>query len=65
MSNRILFPVVQALSWEIGKINQAIRVGGMDLGRDFVPHGSQKELYRHCGLDANSIAAFTKEMLSK
>ena len=55
----------EALSWEIGKINQAIRVGGMDLGRDFVPHGSQKELYRHCGLDANSIAAFTKEMLSK
>ena len=55
----------EALSWEIGKISPALHVDGIDLGRDFVPHGSQKELYRHCGLDADSIAAYAKEVLSK
>ena len=41
------------------------RVEGIDLGRDFVPHGSQKELYKHCGVDPESIVAFTKEVLSR
>lgn len=33
-----------------------IRVTGMDLGEDYVPHGSCDQLYRHCGLDAQSVA---------
>lgn len=41
------------------------RVEGMDLGRGFVPHGAQDKLYEHCGLDAASIAAYTKEVLSR
>ena len=55
----------EALAWELQKEVPDCQVFGMDLGRDFVPHGSQKELYRHCGLDARSIAAYTKEVLSK
>ena len=54
-----------ALALELCKICADCRIDGIDLGRDFVPHGAQKELYKHCGLDASSIAAYTKEVLSK
>ena len=54
----------EALAWELGKCCPDCRVYGLDLGRCFVPHGSQKELYQHCGLDAQSIAEYTKEVLS-
>ena len=52
------------LAWKLRKLLPECRFGGMDLGQDFVPHGSQKELFKHCGLDAVSIAAYTKEALS-
>lgn len=52
------------LAWKLRKLLPECRFVGMDLGRDFVPHGSQKELFKHCGLDAASIAAYTKEALS-
>ena len=52
------------LAWKLRKLLPECRFGGMDLGRDFVPHGSQKKLFKHCGLDAASIAAYTKEALS-
>lgn len=39
------------------------RVYGLDLGPDFVPHGSQERLYEYCGLDCNSIVKYTKEVL--
>ena len=55
----------EALSFELHKRIPQCRVDGMDLGRDFVPHGSQKILYQHCGLDADSIAAFTQEVLRR
>jgi len=38
-------------------------VHALDLGSDFVTHGSLKELYKLCGLDAASIAAYTEEVL--
>ena len=53
----------ESLAWELQKQCPQCRVWGIDLGRDFVPHGSLKELYALCGLDAQSIAAFTKEVL--
>ena len=34
------------------------------LGREFVTHGTLGKLYKQCGLDAQSIADFAKEMLS-
>ena len=55
----------EALAWELHSIEPNGRFAGIDLGKDFVPHGSLKELHRHCGLDAESIANYTKEVLSK
>ena len=55
----------EALAWEMHKWNPNCRFGGKDLGNRFAPHGSLKELHRHCGLDAASIAEYTKEMLSQ
>lgn len=54
----------EALAWELCRICPDCRVDCIDLGREFVPHGSQKELYERCGLDAKSIADYTKEVLS-
>lgn len=55
----------EALAWELGRLCPDCRVDGIDLGRGFVPHGSQKELYERCGLDAQSIARYTEEALSR
>lgn len=53
----------EALAWEIHKKNPTCRIFGMDLGTDFVPHGDQKKLYQLCGLDAESIANYVREVL--
>lgn len=39
------------------------RVDGIDLGKRFIPHGSVQKLYEYCGLDGQSIADYTKELL--
>lgn len=57
--------IKEALAYEIGKIEPACRVYGMDLGREFVTHGSRNQLFAHYGLDGQSIAAYTKEVLSQ
>ncbi len=44
------------LAWELQHRLETIRVDTMDLGEKFVPHGSVKTLYTHCGLDAEQIA---------
>ena len=36
-----------------------------DLGSEFVPHGNVELLYKHYGLDGESIAALAKEVLGK
>ena len=55
----------ETLAWELREKCPECRVWGLDLGADFVPHGSLKELYALCGLDPESIAAFVrKEVLS-
>ena len=53
-----------ALAYELGKSCPECSVEGIDLGAGFVPHGALKELYKDCGLDGASIAAYTKEVLS-
>ena len=55
----------EALAWELHQLDPGCRFAGVDLGEGFVPHGSLKELHRHCGLDAESLANYTKEVLSK
>ena len=55
----------EALSYDLHKLLPDCRVAGLDLGREFVPHGSREKLYQHCALDASSIAAYTREVLSE
>ena len=57
--------VRESLAWELHKLEPGCRFDGIDLGMGFAPHGSVKELHRHCGLDAAAIAKYTKEVLSK
>ena len=54
----------EVLAWELTRLCPECTVHGLDLGPDFVPHGNQKLLYKHCGLDEESIARFVKEVLS-
>ena len=54
----------ESLAWELHRLDNSFRVDGIDLGADFVTHGSQQRLYEQCGLDSRSIAAYVKEVLS-
>lgn len=40
------------------------RVYQKNLGEQYVPHGDLQTLYRHCGLDADSIVKFVQEVCS-
>lgn len=51
------------LAWELRSRIPECRVEGIDLGGNFVTHGKLEALYRHCGLDAESIATFAREVL--
>lgn len=53
----------EAFAWELKQSAPVCRVYGMDLGKDFVPHGAQEKLYACCGLDAASIVEYTQEVL--
>ena len=55
----------EALAFAMGEAEPGCRVRGMDLGGGFVTHGSVKQLYTHCGVDAESIACYTKKVLSE
>ena len=55
----------EALAFEIGKAEPGCRIRGLDLGADFVTHGSLNQLYAHCGVDAASIACYIKKVLSE
>ena len=52
----------EELAWELQHIKPDIRVDGIDLGRQFVTHGDMNSLYRHYGLDGESIAKFVQEV---
>ena len=55
--------VAQPLAWQLRGLCPECRVSGIDLGHDFVPHGSQQRLYEYCGLDAASVAQFVSGVL--
>lgn len=55
----------ETVGWKMKEICPECRIFGMDLGDDFVPHGSREKLYKHCGLDEGSIARFAKEVLER
>ena len=54
----------ETLAWELRKLCPDCVLDGVDLGKWFIPHGSNRELYEYCGLDGQSIAERAKEMLS-
>ena len=53
----------EELAWELRKLKPEIRVDGMDLGKRFITHGDMNSLYRHYGLDGDSIAKYVQEVL--
>lgn len=55
----------ESLGWTLEEILPGCKIHGVDLGGDFVPHGSLKELYRRCGLDSDSIAAYVRKVLAR
>ena len=52
----------EALACELMQLGADCRIWGCDLGREFVTHGDKKKLYKNCGLDPESLAAFAKEV---
>lgn len=54
----------EALAWQLQKLVPDCRVGGIDLGNQFVTHGNTNKLYEHYGLDAQSVAAYIQEVLA-
>ena len=55
--------VHQELAWQLQHILPDCKVDGLDLGNRFVTHGDMKTLYKFYGLDGQSIADFTREVL--
>ena len=55
--------VHQELAWQIQHILPDAKVDGLDLGNRFALHGELKTLYKYYGLDGQSIADFTREVL--
>lgn len=53
----------EALAYELMQCCSGCQVFGRDLGSDFVTHGDKKKLYENCGLDAQALAAFAKEVV--
>ncbi len=53
----------EALGWELRHRMPESTICGLDLGGSFVPHGSMDSLYRHCGLDADTITNYIREVL--
>ena len=53
----------EALAWELGKSKRDLRIHGVDLGKNFVTHGSLAELYKAHGLDSESLAESVLEVL--
>jgi len=53
----------EALSWALHAYAPRTDVYSMDLGGGFITHGKTEQLYKHCGLDADSIVKKVKEVL--
>ncbi len=50
----------EALAWKLQHQKPGIRVDGIDLGTQYVTHGDMNSLYKHYGLDSESIAKFVQ-----
>ena len=54
----------EALAWELHSRNPGLNIHALDLGNQFVTHGSVSQLYQQHGLDADSITKTVLEVLS-
>ncbi len=54
----------EALAWELKQEGLDLDVYGIDLGKRYVTHGKVGDLYKHYGLDPESVARFCREVLS-
>ena len=52
-----------AISHGLSRRIPELKIHGINLGEDFIPHGAMQKLYEHCGLDAKSIAEYIQEVL--
>lgn len=52
-----------AITWELAQVGAALKVSGINLGNGYITHGNVQMLYRHYGLDSESIASFVQEVL--
>jgi len=55
----------EELTVKLHRTDAQRRIYGLDLGKEFVPHGSMDKLYASHGLDPEGIAAYVKEVLGK
>ena len=56
--------IKEAIGWTLAEHAPHCHVHGVDLGPDFVPHGSVGELYERAGMDPQSLANYVREVLS-
>ena len=56
--------VHEALAWELRQRIPSADIGSIDLGNQYITHGSLAELYKKYGLDAQAIADHILEVLS-
>lgn len=51
----------ELIAWKLKDLRQDVRVDGVDLGKRYITHGDMNSLYRHYGLDPQSVAEFVLE----
>lgn len=55
--------ISEGVSAALYSLDPELRITYLNLGEEFVTHGSMKDLYHHYGLDSHTIAAAAKEAL--
>lgn len=54
----------EKLAWELYNRIPGCAITGIDLGKQFIPHGSVSQLYRQYGLDGEAVAKHLTEVCS-
>ena len=54
--------IAESLAWQLSRRIPQAHIAIADLGREYVTHGDMASLYRHHGLDAQSLAEKIKEV---
>ena len=56
--------IADSLSCQLQSLIPDAQIHKIDLGRQYITHGSVSQLYRHYGLDGQSVADFVTEVCS-